>query len=155
MAQPEGQAALLDGLLDAAVFSSARTGEVISGSPALEEVLARKGAHLINISKEDAEKVAEKYPEAVWMEAPPGSFGFDQPTGMIASINGFSVHPNFPEEIAYEFTKTLLEHNDALQEYHAYGKNILDKSFLLSFPESLGEYHEGAVKAYKEAGILQ
>ena len=64
-----------------------------------------------------------------------------------------AVHRDFPEEIAYELTKFVLEYADRFPKYHS----VLE---VMSTPErALGgwteEYlHPGAARAFREAGVL-
>jgi TRAP-type uncharacterized transport system substrate-binding protein len=62
-------------------------------------------------------------------------------------------YPELPEEIAYEVTKLIIENVSEFAKYHNLGKLMSPQS--LPYGVDVKGIHPGAVKAYKEAGILK
>lgn len=59
-------------------------------------------------------------------------------------------HKNISDDIIYEFTKTLWEHNDALKKANKRTRSW-DKSGFAD-PQAIIAYHPGAIRLYKEKG---
>jgi len=69
------------------------------------------------------------------------------------SASCFSAMKDFPEELAYEFTKLCVEHLDLFPEYHALFKFFTPQYIQPSEPFFRELMHPGAVRAFKEAGF--
>ena len=69
-----------------------------------------------------------------------------------ADIQAFCVHPDFPEETAYILTKAMIDNIDAFAQYHAMGGLMSRAGLVKGYTKE--EFHPGALRAYKEAGIL-
>jgi TRAP transporter TAXI family solute receptor len=152
----QGKDAIVDGTLDAAIATLWRAGNKWAPSPAAQELMGQKNGRLVSVPKEAIEKVRKVYPEAWYGEAPPGALGTWQtePLGYFYQLNGFFVHPKFPEDLAYEIVKTIASHGKDLKNYHASMGAMVDPAFLSSLPSELdfADYHPGAVRYYKEIG---
>jgi TRAP transporter TAXI family solute receptor len=75
------------------------------------------------------------------------------PVNWVFSPATISVNKNFPEEIAYEFTKFVINNTSRLPEYHAM-LNVISTPKKLLGPWKAESLHPGAIRAFKEAGIL-
>ncbi len=62
----------------------------------------------------------------------------------------FATHANVDEDIVYNLTKLLYEHQEQVAEKHPAGK-ALNKNNIVR--DTGTEFHPGAIKFYKEAGI--
>ena len=62
-------------------------------------------------------------------------------------------YPEFDEKLAYEVTKMIIKNVDEFKEYHALGKLMSKES--LTYGWDAKDIHPGALKAYKEAGIIK
>lgn len=76
--------------------------------------------------------------------------------GIQAQPDGWAVHETFPEEIAYEFTKFMVEHGNKLAKYTKIGEYfIIPKGYLSKIGYTEENVHPGAVRAYIEAGVWE
>ena len=66
---------------------------------------------------------------------------------------GWWASSELPEEIAYEFTKFILQNVSKFGDYGAIGKLMSGKG--LAYGGSAKNLHPGALRAYKEAGIIK
>jgi TRAP transporter TAXI family solute receptor len=58
------------------------------------------------------------------------------------------------DEIVYEFTKQIIEHNDALKQMHVEGQHYSDDNPLFKLDPQI-PYHPGAEKYLKEIGVIK
>ncbi len=76
----------------------------------------------------------------------------ESPIWIGADLHGLFAHPEFPEEYAYILAKAMIENIEAFGKYHALGGLMSRAGLVKGFsPEHI---HPGALRAYKEAGIL-
>ena len=61
--------------------------------------------------------------------------------------------PNFPDELAYEITKMIIANIDKFSEYTALGKLMSRTALTFGWPQQ--DIHPGALRAYKEAGLIK
>jgi TRAP transporter TAXI family solute receptor len=89
-----------------------------------------------------------------WIDVPANSLGGNQPEtiSLVADPSFFAVDVNFPEELAYEVTKFVIENCGDLDKFHTLATPIT-KPGNLCWGLSDDELHPGALKAYKEAGL--
>ncbi|MBY8977966.1 TAXI family TRAP transporter solute-binding subunit [Rhodobacteraceae bacterium NNCM2] len=76
-----------------------------------------------------------------------------QPLEGFADSVAWMVAPEFPEETAYEITKMILENIDTFGEYHANGKLMSPEGMVFGWDAE--DIHPGALRAYREAGVLE
>lgn len=79
--------------------------------------------------------------------------GQTAPLAVFLDTATWGVAENFPENLAYEFTKTLIANTRDFGERHALGKLLTAEALLWGW--ETGELHPGAVRAYREAGLLK
>jgi len=89
-----------------------------------------------------------------WFQVPPNSLGGEQPEQVTLPLDygTWSVDADYPEKLAYEFTKFLIQNCHLLKEYQA-AAEVLENPEVLPWGWSDEELHPGALKAYQEAGI--
>lgn len=150
--------ALKDGLVDAICISgyiNPATQQFIP-SPHTQELLASKKIYHLSIGKNAVNKVADAYPGSPKsiLTLPPGTIkGQDKPVVANSGNVYWTVSDQFPEEHAYEIVKLLIKHVDTFKDYHALGKLMSPESLCYGLnPEGM---HPGALKAYKEAGLIK
>jgi TRAP transporter TAXI family solute receptor len=68
--------------------------------------------------------------------------------------DGWAAHETFPDDVAYEFTKFMIEHGKMLTKYSKVGEYFfIPKGFLQRWGYTEQNVHPGAIRAYKEAGL--
>lgn len=77
----------------------------------------------------------------------------DRSVNWIYSPASIAVHADFPEDIAYELTKFMMENADALPSYAATLSVIATPEGLLGDWQA-ADLHPGAARAFREAGLL-
>lgn len=148
--------ALLDGLVDACgieVFVVPGTANECYPSSALIELIATgRPLYAIDYGKEQIEKTnAALGLNLAAIKIPAGSVkGLNREFHLFADTWDEWVKDVFPEEIAYEITKLHLDHYPELVGYHAQGKAIIPKSWLIG--KTKRNTHPGAIRAYNEYG---
>ena len=109
---------------------------------------------LISLDNVPATKklVAEK-PYYAWGVIPAGMYkGVNHPTKTYG-VKAILVTSNkMSEKVVYELTKSILDNFDKFKRMHPAYKNLTKKDLLKGFDHKI--MHPGAVKAFKEAGLL-
>jgi TRAP transporter TAXI family solute receptor len=128
-------------------------GFVVAGVPtaAIMDLTTTKEVELISFDKETIDKLIETNPFFVANVIPSGTYkGIDRDT-MTPSVMALLItNDSVPEEVIYNFTKTLFENIADVQGSHAMAKNIRLETATNGLTAPL---HPGAAKYYKEAGI--
>lgn len=152
----EAATALVNGQVDAATIGGYidPVKGAFSPSPQTVEVVAsgRTLTHL-DWTREAVEKTAAKDIILTPYQVLPNSVeGQAAPLWAGADMQGFFGHPELPDEIAYIFAKAMIENVDAFAKYHAMGALMSREGLVKGWKEE--HIHPGALRAYKEAGIL-
>lgn len=154
--KPAAQA-LLDGKVDAAIiggYANVASG-AFSPSPQTAELMA-SGRTLYHIpwGKEAVQKTMNAGVGVNHLAVPKGAV-----TGMDAPMDGFFdaiawvAYPELANETVYKLTKMIIEHVDEFKDYHALGKLMARGTLAYGWkPENI---HPGALKAYREAGLVK
>jgi uncharacterized protein len=149
--------ALLDGKVDVAIaggYLNADQGTLALSPQTTELIASGRQLHHISWGTAAVEKTAPKgYQISPYTVAKGAIDGKNEPLESFVDSAAWMVAPEFPEEIAYETTKLLINHLGAFGEVHAIGKLMSRGGLVLGWkPEN---FHPGALRAYKEAGILK
>jgi len=150
--------ALLDRQVDAAIVGGYFNpiNKAFSPAPQTVEVMAagRKLNH-IPWGKEAVEKTdAIMKTGYLPMLIPAGTIpGMDKDIWSFTDNIAFGAMPEMPESLAYTITKAIIDHVNEFGNYHNLGKLMSAEALVYGWPES--QIHPGALKAYKEAGILK
>ena len=149
--------ALLDGNVDAAVVGGYfdPLTKKMELSPQTAEFLAsgRKITHLpwgkdaVNKAKETGMKMANITVPANAIES------VATPLDVAADTISWMVAPEFPDELAYETTKLIINNIKSFGEVHALGKLMSTEGLIYGWETS--DIHPGALRAYREAGIIK
>lgn len=149
--------ALLDGTADAAVIGGYfdPLTKRLALSPQTVEFLAsgRKVTHL-QWGKGEVEKTIAAGMDFAQVTLPAGAVqGVDQPLEIFADATAWMVAPEFPEDLAYETTKLIMNNVKQFGDVHAIGKLMSKDAMLYGWKQD--RIHPGALKAYREAGLVK
>jgi hypothetical protein len=152
----EAANALVNGQVDAAVIGGYLDPihAAFSPSPQTVEVMAsgRSLTHL-DWTREAVDNTAVKDITLLPFELPANTVeGQAGPLWAGAEIQAFCVHPDFPEEYAYILTKAMIDNVEAFAQYHAMGSLMSREALVKGW--KVEDFHPGALRAYKEAGLL-
>ena len=142
----ESAEAIQNGTLDGCFFTA--------GVPnaALQELAFSAGLKLIPVSGNEAATVMDKYGYYTATTIPGGTYkGSDEDVPALAIKATLAVSASLDEDTVYEMTKALFENLQELGNAHAKGKEVSAASAVtgVSVP-----FHPGAVKYYKEIGLM-
>lgn len=150
--------ALLDRQVDAAIIGGYFNPINMRFSPApqtVEVMAAGRDLHPIPWGKAAVEKTdAIMQTGYLPMLIPAGTIeGMNKDIWSFTDNIAFGAMSDMPEELAYTITKAIIEHVDEFGDYHNLGKLMSADALVYGWPES--QIHPGALRAYKEAGILK
>jgi len=149
--------ALLNGTVDAAViggYADPITGK-FSPSPQTVELLGTgKPLYHIPWGKKAVQSVVETglsiKPLTLPINAMPG---IDKPLEVYFDPISWVGYENLDEDLAYKVTKLIIQQVGDFKEYHALGKLMSKGS--LTFGWEATDLHPGALRAYREAGLVK
>jgi hypothetical protein len=149
-------AALTDGLVDAAVIGGYLDpiNNKMALSPQTVELMA-SGRNLYHIpwGEEQVKKTARQGIPITAVTIPANVIeGLDKPLSSFTDSVAWCAAKEFPENLAYEITKLIITNCGEFSEYHNLGKLMSPKA--LPFGWAADRIHPGALRAYKEAGII-
>lgn len=127
---------------------------ITAGVPnsALQELAFTAGLVLVPVSGNEADSIVGKYNFYTTTTIPGGTYkGTDTDTAALAIKATLAVNAKLDEETVYQMTKALFENLDELGRAHAKGKEVSAAAAVtgVSVP-----FHPGAVKYYKEIGLM-
>ena len=148
--------ALIDGLADAIViggYLNPKTFE-FSLSPQTTELIASgRTIHHISWGSEAIRKTKATGMPITEITLPPKTVkGQENPLASFTDSVAWCADVDFPEDLAYEITKLIIQRVADFAGYHNLGKLMSPES--LPFGWEPAQIHPGALKAYREAGIL-
>jgi TRAP transporter TAXI family solute receptor len=120
---------------------------------ALMDVANVRPIKLLAIEEKMIDSVTKKYPFLAPATIPANSYkGQTEAVKTIAVMAVLVAHPKINEDTAYKLTKALFDNQAELASAHAKGKELKLETATkgVSIP-----FHPGAVKFYKEKGILK
>jgi len=153
----EAVSALLDGHVAAAIVGGymgpGNKGFVLS--PQTTQFMASgRDIHFIPWGKAEVEKTIASGMQMVPVDLPPNTIhGVSQSLPVFADTAGWFVSEDFPEQLAYQVTKLIIDNVDKFAKYHALGKLMSRQALVFGFDEK--DIAPGALKAYREAGIIK
>ena len=107
---------------------------------------------LYSLSDDEINKIASKYPEFSPSVIPAGSYiGQDKPVKTLANWTVIIVRADLPDDVVYQMTKILMENTEDLTSRHKYFADLKAENVKGGIAAPL---HPGALKYYKEKGIL-
>jgi TRAP transporter TAXI family solute receptor len=141
----ENANALRDHSIDAGVWCSA---------PPANSIMDLATTHAIKIlpfAPDEADKITKRYTFYSTYELPAGIYrGMDQPVLTLSVWNLVICQADLPEDLVYNLTKVLFEHNEYMQKIHPFAR--------FTTPENTVEYapiplHPGTVRYLQEQGL--
>lgn len=150
----ESADALKSGTIDAYFWSG---GLPTSSIVELGVSLKQQGVSLalVEIPDEVINAFTQKFPGVAAKGVIPKSvYSTEKDTQTLAFWNMFVCHKDMPEDLAYLITKTIFQHIDILQASVKAAKDTNLQNALLYYGGSI-PYHPGALRYYKEVGILK
>ena len=127
---------------------------ITAGVPnaALQELACTAGLTLIPVDGAAADKICAKYGYYTKTVIPGGTYkGTDEDCGALAIMATLAVSSKLDEQTVYDMTKALFSNLTELGNGHAKGKEVSAKTAItgVSVP-----FHPGAIKYYKEIGLM-
>ncbi|HEX5463354.1 MAG TPA: TAXI family TRAP transporter solute-binding subunit [Burkholderiales bacterium] len=154
----ESVSALLDGHVDAAVvggYMNPFTHKFVLSPQTTQFMASGRKVYFIPWDKDAVEKTVKKTGVAMIPLTLPANTidGQSEALPVFADTNGWFVSEDFPKKEAYEITKMIIQNVGKFASYHALGKLMSKKALVVGFSEQ--QISPGALKAYREAGILK
>ncbi len=153
----EAATALLNGQVDAAAIGGYMDPVTGRFSPAPQTVeVAASGRRLRHLdwTEEAVRKTSEKDIHLIPFRIPAESVpGQSNALWTGADTHGLFAHADFPEEHAYILARAMIENCRLFADYHALGSLMSPEGLIKGW--SPREIHPGALRAYREAGLIQ
>lgn len=117
-----------------------------------KKLAATKGIKLLSIDEEHIEKISSENPFFYKSVIPGGTYtGVDQDTVVLGTRNNLICAKSVDDEIVYNVVKSIIEHHDDLADVHPQANQFNKEN---AVEGALIDIHPGAVKYYKEIGIM-
>ena len=142
----ESAEALKDGKLDAFFWGGGLP------TPAVQDLAHTHGVTIRLIPSGDVVAALRKEFGDVYyeMDVPPGTYpGVTEAVRGLASSNVLIVNRSMSEQLAYDITRTMFEHQQELAAIHPEARKLSLQTAVTGSP---AEFHPGAVKYYREKG---
>jgi TRAP transporter TAXI family solute receptor len=128
---------------------------VVAGIPnsAIMDISSSHSVRLLDIADDIAAKMTAKYPFLAPAKVPAGTYkGQDTEVKTLAVMAVLIASPKVKDDVAYNLVKALFENQADLAQTHAKGKELAAEKAVtgVSIP-----FHPGAVKYYKEKGLMK
>jgi TRAP transporter TAXI family solute receptor len=141
-----------NGLCDVAFVTSGL------GNATIMELGTSAKVYFVPVEGEPLGKLMEKYPFYINATIPAETYGTDKDTTTAAVMNIMLVDSKLPEDVAYDILSNIYSPKglEAIQGSHATAKvNIKLDTALRGIVGTSVPFHDGAVKFYKEKGLLK
>lgn len=145
----EAAGLMKDGHLDAVVASISLTGD-----PTITDLETARAVRVLGIPADMMQKLQQVSPGLYPATLPAGSYkGVTQDITIPGYSLGFVVSSDLPEDLVYQMTKALVENWATMQGVSADLKELQPQD--LAKPTMGVEFHPGALKYYKEKGLIK
>lgn len=152
----EAAQALLNGSVDAAViggYANLETGTFLPSPQTVELLSSGRSLHHIPWGEEAIAATIEFGIPLIPTELPAGAIdGLEQALPTFFDTAFWAVYPEFDEETAYEITRMIIENVEKFADFHALGSLMTKSSLAYGWSEE--RIHPGALRAYREAGLI-
>ena len=149
----ESADALLDGKIDAYFWSGTIPTASVSE---LATNLKQRGKQIAFVAIPDdvVEKLNENYPGLYVKDVMMKEY-YESPEDVqtVSTLNVIFCHKDLPEEFVYTLVKTVFEHIDELYAVHPAAKQTTLQNAMLYKGDI--PYHPGALKYYREMGVIK
>ncbi len=128
----------------------------ISGTypvPAIEQLAYEKDIRIIPVDKALLKKITDASPYFVEFDVKPGAYkGITETTPILAFGSFLSTHDRVDADLVYRVTKTIFDHRDELLAIcpQLRDMTLQDAQKTIAIP-----FHPGAIKYYKEMGVMK
>lgn len=151
--------ALLDGRSDVATlvaYSNQSLSETILPGPFKLMEAAPRAWHYVSVPKERIEAFNKKHGSDFHVRRYPPNTLPNQPSEVTTYGNYLllTAHKDFPDDHAYEIAKLWMKMGPVVARYNAFGKIWDAKSIADAAARNPDQVHPGALRAYKEAGLV-
>lgn len=120
---------------------------------ALQDINVMNPVQFLEIDDAMFAQIIKSYPLYSRFEIQANAYhGQAKPVKTIAIFSSIFVRNDIPEDIVYQMTKVMYEENAAIAQAHAAGKFLKLETATGGIPVP---FHPGAIKYYKEKGILK
>ncbi len=145
----EAAGLMKDGHLDAVVASIGLTGD-----PTITDLETTRAVRVLGIPNDTMQKLQQVSPGLYPAVMPKGSYkGVTQDTQIPGYSLGLVVGADLSEDLVYQMTKALVENWSTMQGVSADLKDLQPQD--LAKPTMGVEFHPGALKYYKEKGLVK
>ena len=149
--------ALLNGTADAAVvggYFDPSTKKLELSPQTTEFIASGRNITFLEFGSAAIEKAKEHGMKMADFTIPPNTIkGVTKPLVVAADTTSWMVAPEFPDELAYAITKMVVANLPKFGEFHALGKLMSPQGLIYGWTTS--DIHPGALRAYREAGIVK
>jgi uncharacterized protein len=153
----EAAQALLNGSVDAAIiggYANPETGEFLPSPQTVELQSAGRRLYHIPWGEEAVAATIEVGIPLIHASIPAGAVeGLDEPLSSFYDAIHWAAYADFDEEAAYRVTKLIIENVDSFSEYHALGRLMSPSALVHGWKSE--DFHPGALRAYREAGLIE
>lgn len=152
--------ALLDGRSDVATlvaFSSDGFKATITPSPFKLLEASKRDWHYVSVPPKQIEDYNKKTGASFHVRKYPPKTLPNQPQEVTTFGNYLllSAHKDLPDDLAYEFTKLWIKMGPVIAQYNAMGKIWTGESISAAARLTPDKVHPGAMRAYKELGLVK
>jgi len=141
----ENANALKDGTIDVGIW------DVAAPTSSVMDLSMTRDIYIIPFSKEDIDKICEKFPFYSPFEMPAGIYkGQDKPIINPSVWNTVACTASLDEELVYNLVKQVFAHIDYLKNIHPFAKYTTPEN---AVRHSVIPLHPGAIKYYREVGL--
>jgi TRAP transporter TAXI family solute receptor len=128
---------------------------VTAGIPnaAIMDITTQHAVRLLNVGEDMVQKLMQKYPFLSPAKVPANTYTGQEADVATVAVNAvLIVNSEIKEDVVYNLTKVLFENQAELAAAHAKGKELNVQAAVkgVSIP-----FHPGAVKYYKEKGLMK
>ena len=149
--------ALLNGTADAAIvggYFDPSTNKMEPSPQTTEFMASGRDIHFLSWGKPAIDAAKSHGMKMAAFAVPPETFkGVSGPLIVAADTTSWMVSPEFPDDEAYAAAKLIIDNLKSFGEYHALGK-LMSRTGLVYGWET-NDIHPGALRAYREAGIVK
>lgn len=151
--------ALLDGKVQAAMmvsFFGPGMKDVSAAGPYNQLLASNRPFHCVDVPAEMIHEYNKKTGASFSVRHFPANAlpGQTKPFTTFGNEMTVSAHKSFPDDLAYEFAKLWVKMGPVVAKYNALGKLWTPEGIVAPVRENPAAGHPGAVRAYKELGLL-
>ena len=151
--------ALLDGRTDTGFLfglTSVDGGVTVVTPPHRNLEASGRSWHYVNTPRPMIEAFVEQTgaPFRV-VEYPPDTLpNQPEPLTAFGDLLVLQVHESFPEDVAYELVRILIEHHEQIGRYTAFARAWTPETLAFTAAEHPEQFHPGALRAFRDFGLL-